>query len=169
MCKEKRTRVIRYCVVCGVLFLLAVACWLLLWRLDFVRAALGGVQAISDDYVRSVEFFWLGGMMVLTSGASACLFVLLFFLLEKPMLGPRPPAPPVRKGRSLGWAGSAALGVLTLFLLGRLEGMGVYSNMYGVPVLFYGAALYIFCWRLSSRRDYFPPKEASTPESEGGV
>ena len=55
MCKEKRTRVIRYCVVCGVLFLLAVACWLLLWRLDFVRAALVEMQAISDDYVRSVE------------------------------------------------------------------------------------------------------------------
>lgn len=168
MRKEQRTRVIRYCVICGVLFLLAAACWLLLWRLDFVQAALVEMEAISDDYVKSSEFYWLGQMMVLTSGGAACLFVLLFFLLEKPMLGPRPPAPPARK-TSLGRTGSVALGALALLLLARCEGMGVYSEMYGAPVLFFGAALYGFCRRLGSRRDYFPPKETSTPESEGGV
>lgn len=138
-----KSKLIRYCALCGVIYLAVLACWGLVWGLGPVRTALAEMKTVTDAYERQVAFSWLGSLISGTAGAAACLFLLAAFLLEGPMLG----AHLKRTGTEvrLGWAGR--------FILLAVVGAAVLGNnltlrLYVHPILFFAAVLLLFLLRL---------------------
>ena len=148
--KMRHGKLVRYCVLCGVIYLAAVVCWSLLWFLEPVRTALAEMELLSDDYERRVTFYWLGSLLSGSAAGAACLFFLAAFLLEGPVFGTHLQGESKRASK-LNWTGR--------FLLLVVVGTAVLGNhltlrLYVYPVLFFAVVLLLFVlrvwrWRLS--------------------
>lgn len=138
-----KSKLIRYCALCGVIYLAVLACWGLLWFLEPVRTALAEMETVTDAYERQVAFSWLGSLISGAAGVAACLFLLAAFLLEGPMLGAR--LKRAGTGVRLGWTGR--------FILLAVVGAAVLGNnltlrLYVHPILFFTAVLLLVLLRL---------------------
>lgn len=146
----QKTKLIRYCVVCAAIFLAAILCWSMVWRLDTIQMALTEMEAVEDDALRRSEYFWVGSTLFLSSLAAAGVFCMAFLVLEKPMLGIRP------NSRKQPWK-LDVWGILLGIPLIALIPDNLFWKIYVDPWVSFGFAALLFVWRVRSRMDDFPP------------
>jgi hypothetical protein len=152
MDRAQHTKIIRYCAICGILFLLTLLCWWQVWQMESIRDAVEGMKAVLNDALRDQAYGWVGRTVTLAAALGAGVFALLFYLLERPLLGRRPKGAGIRESKSVFFWGMVA--VLLLYLTSG----NLYCMCYLHPWAYFGTAVLVFVLRLLGRTDYFPAK-----------
>lgn len=157
MNRNRRKRLVRYCIVCGLIFTLIVVIWLQLYRLDFIKNGLAAMKTITDDAVRLREFYWLGQIMTLTAAIGAGIFAAVFYVTEEFFLGPRPKKKEQQKDQNgISKIAQIMLSFVVITFIGGTKSL--WTGIYLIPWAYFLFALLCFILRLLSRTDYFPPK-----------
>ncbi len=139
-----KKQLVKYSVICGLLFLVALGFWLFLWTTDYVREGVVALQNRPDvtDYT---DFKKLLDVMSLSGMGSAGLFAMLAYILETHFFATKLPVSMLRKR----WEGSylehiAILLAIVIATTGGMHRGGVReSDLYFPAIVAYIVA---FIW-----------------------
>lgn len=155
--KMGRERLVRYCIACGLTFILIVVIWSQIYRLDFIKNGIVEMENITDDVIRRREFYWLGQITTLTAAIGAGIFAVVFYVTEEFFLGPRPKKKEQQENQKrLPKSARMILCFVVVTFIGGTRSL--WALIYFIPWVFFLFVLLCFVLRLLSRTDYFPPK-----------
>ena len=80
---NRKKRLVQYCITCGLTFILIMAVWFQIYRLDFIKNGITEMKTITDDVIRRREFYWLGQITILTAAIGAGIFAAVFYVTEE--------------------------------------------------------------------------------------